>query len=160
LALATAIEQAGLSDKYSILAEGTIWPGSHDINAFRNLVQFYQAKGLADSISEALNKTLIRAPYEVYEVHVKQFFEDRFLRVLQTDMADASWHVGPKCQLCDYVRFCKEKASEYDHLSRLAWLNQGQAELLRSNDIHIAADLTKTVTTKDDRWESVIESNH
>lgn len=160
LALATAIEQAELSGKYAVSAEGTIWPGSHDINAFRNLVQFHQAKGAEDPISEALNKTLIRVPYEVYEVHVKQFFEDRLLRVLQTDMVDASWHVGPKCQLCDYVRFCREKASECDHLSRLAWLNQGQAELLRSNDIHTAADLTEAVTTEDHRWESVIESSH
>lgn len=86
LALATAIQQEGLSGRYAVSAEGTIWPGSHDINAFRNLVQLYQAKGAADPVSEALSEPLIRVPYEVYEVHVKQFFEDRLLRVLQTDM--------------------------------------------------------------------------
>jgi len=160
LALATAIQQEGLSGRYAVSAEGTIWPGSHDINAFRNLVQLYQAKGAADPVSEALSETLIRVPYEVYEVHVKQFFEDRLLRVLQTDMEDASWHVGPKCQLCDYVRYCREKASECDHLSRLAWLNQGQAELLRSNGITTTAGLTEAVTTADDRWQSVIDSSH
>ncbi len=160
LALATAIQQEGLSGRYAVSAEGTIWPGSHDINAFRNLVQLYQAKGAADPVSEALSETLIRVPYEVYEVHVKQFFEDRLLRVLQTDMEDASWHVGPKCQLCDYVRYCREKASECDHLSRLAWLNQGQAELLRSNGITTTAELTEAVTTADERWQSVIDSSH
>jgi hypothetical protein len=160
LALATAIQQEGLSGRYAVSAEGTIWPGSHDINAFRNLVQLYQAKGAADPVSVALSETLIRVPYEVYEVHVKQFFEDRLLRVLQTDMEDASWHVGPKCQLCDYVRYCREKASECDHLSRLAWLNQGQAELLRSNGITTTAELTEAVTTADDRWQSVIDSSH
>lgn len=160
LALATAIQQEGLGGRYAVSAEGTIWPGSHDINAFRNLVQLYQAKGAAEPVSEALSETLIRVPYEVYEVHVKQFFEDRLLRVLQTDMEDASWHVGPKCQLCDYVRYCREKASECDHLSRLAWLNQGQAELLRSNGITTTAGLTEAVTTADDRWQSVIDSSH
>ena len=160
LALATAIQQEGLGGRYAVSAEGTIWPGSHDINAFRNLVQLNQAKGAADPVSEALSETLIRVPYEVYEVHVKQFFEDRLLRVLQTDMEDASWHVGPKCQLCDYVRYCREKASECDHLSRLAWLNQGQAELLRSNGITSTAELTEAVTTADDRWQSVIDSSH
>ena len=160
LALATAIQQEGLSGRYAVSAEGTIWPGSHDINAFRNLVQLHQAKGAADPVSEALSETLIRVPYEVYEVHVKQFFEDRLLRVLQTDMEDASWHVGPKCQLCDYVRYCRDKASECDHLSRLAWLNQGQAELLRSNGITTTAELTEAVTTADDRWQSVIDSSH
>lgn len=160
LALATAIQQEGLGGRYAVSAEGTIWPGSHDINAFRNLVQLYQAKGAADPVSEALSETLIRVPYEVYEVHVKQFFEDRLLRVLQTGMEDASWHVGPKCQLCDYVRYCRDKASECDHLSRLAWLNQGQAELLRSNGITTTAGLTEAVTTADDRWQSVIDSSH
>lgn len=160
LALATAIQQEGLGGRYAVSAEGTIWPGSHGINAFRNLVQLYQAKGAADPVSEALSETLIRVPYEVYEVHVKQFFEDRLLRVLQTDMEDASWHVGPKCQLCDYVRYCRDKASECDHLSRLAWLNQGQAELLRSNGITTTAELTEAVTTADDRWQSVIDSSH
>jgi len=160
LALAAAIQQEGLSGRYAVSAEGTIWPGSHDINAFRNLVQLHQAKGAADPGSEALSETLIRVPYEVYEVHVKQFFEDRLLRVLQTDMEDASWHVGPKCQLCDYVRYCRDKASECDHLSRLAWLNQGQAELLRSNGINSTAELTEAVITADDRWQSVIESSH
>ena len=160
LALATAIQQEGLGGRYAVSAEGTIWPGSHDINAFRNLVQLNQAKGAADPVSEALSETLIRVPYEVYEVHVKQFFEDRLLRVLQTDMEDASWHVGPKCQLCDYVRYCRDKASECDHLSRLAWLNQGQAELLRSNGITSTAELTEAVTTADDRWQSVIDSSH
>lgn len=160
LALATAIQQEGLGGRYAVSAEGTIWPGSHDINAFRNLVQLYQAKGAADPVSEALSETLIRVPYEVYEVHVKQFFGDRLLRVLQTKMEDASWHVGPKCQLCDYVRYCRDKASECDHLSRLAWLNQGQAELLRSNGITTTAGLTEAVTTADDRWQSVIDSSH
>lgn len=160
LALATAIQQEGLGGRYAVSAEGTIWPGSHDINAFRNLVQLNQAKGAADPVSEALSETLIRVPYEVYEVHVKQFFEDRLLRVLQTDMEDASWHVGPKCQLCDYVRYCRDKASECDHLSRLAWLNQGQAELLRSNGITSTAELAEAVSTADDRWQSVIDSSH
>lgn len=160
LALATAIQQEGLSGRYAVSAEGAIWPGSHDMNAFRNKVNEHLAIGASDPVSEALSETLIRVPYEVYEVHVKQFFEDRLIRVLQAGMEDASWHVGPKCQLCDYVRYCWEKASECDHLSRLAWLNHGQAELLRSNGITTTAELVEAVTTSDHRWQSVIESSH
>ncbi len=160
LALATAIEQEGLSGRYAVSAEGTIWPGSHDLNAFRNLVKLYEAKGAVNPVSDALSETLIRVPYEVYVIHVKHFFEDRLLRVLQTDMEEASWHVGPKCQLCDYVRYCREKASECDHLSRLSWLNQGQAELLRLNGITTTAELAEAVATTDHRWQSVIDSSH
>ena len=160
LALAAAIKQQGLGDRYAVSAEGAIWPGSHDINAFRNLVQRYQSKGSKDPVSEALVETLILVPYEVYEIHIKQFFEDRLPRVLQAGMKDASWHVGPKCQLCDYIRFCRQKASECDHLSRLAWLNQGQAELLRANGIDTTADLIEAAENEDHRWSSVTESSH
>lgn len=160
LALAKAIEQENLNSRYAVSAEGTIWPGCHDINAFRNLVQLHQAKGSPDPVSAALEETLISVPYEVYEVHVKQFFEDRLIRVLQTKIADASWHVSSKCQLCDYVRYCREKASECDHLSRLAWLNQGQAELLRANGISTTTDLIEAIEKQDERWLAVIESSH
>lgn len=160
LALATAIEQEGLSARYAVSAEGTIWPGSHDANEFRNLVNFYKAQGATDPASEALNKTLIRVPYEVYEVHVKQFFEDRLLRVLRTEIEDVSWHVSPKCQLCDYVRYCTEQATGCDHLSRIAWLNQGQADLLRINNIYTTAELNNAIISNDARWQSVIESSH
>ena len=135
MALAAAIRREGLSDRYAVSMEGAIWPGSHDINEFRNLVQRNQAREMPDPVSEALDETLIRVPYEIYEVHVRQFFEDRLLRVLAVEMEEAKWHVGPKCQLCDYLSFCRENASNCDHLSRLPWLNQGQAELLRQGGI-------------------------
>ena len=160
LALATAIEQENLGGKYAVSAEGTIWPGCHDVNAFRNLVQLHQAEGARDPVCEALDETLIRVPYEVYEVHVKQFFEERLLRVLQADLMDASWHVGPKCQLCDYVRYCREKAAECDHLSRIAWLNQGQSDLLRASGISTTSELADAITNSDHRWQYVIESSH
>ena len=161
LALAEAIQQEGLSGRYGVSAVGTIWPGSNDINAFRNLVQHHKTRGERDPVSEALRETLVSVPYEIYQAHVKQFFEDRLLRVLQTKMEDASWHVGPKCQLCDYVGFCRAEADDCDHLSRVAWLNQGQAELLRSNRITTTAELAEAITKNDDkRWQSVIESSH
>ena len=135
LSLAAALAEQGLSDRYAVSAEGFIWPGSHDANAFRNLVREYEARGDSDPVTSALQDTLVPVPYEVYQVHVKQFFEERLLRVLEQRPEEASWHVGPKCQLCDYVRYCKQEAENCDHLSRLPWLNQGQAELLRQKGI-------------------------
>ncbi len=160
LALAAALEQEGLDNRYAVSAEGMIWPGSHDMNSFKNNVQFNKAGGAKDPVSDALDSTLIRVPYEVYEVHVKQFFENRLFRVLNTDVEKAAWHVGPKCQLCDYVRYCKEQANNDDHLSRISWLNQGQADLLRSNGIETTRDLSAAISSSDARWQSVTSSSH
>lgn len=37
LALAAVLRERGLSERYAVSAEGFIWPGHHDANAFRNL---------------------------------------------------------------------------------------------------------------------------
>jgi DNA replication ATP-dependent helicase Dna2 len=165
LSLAAALAKQGLSDRYAVSAEGFIWPGSHDANAFRNLVREYKAKGKEgrDSVTSALQDTLVPVPYEVYQVHVKQFFEERLPRVLKQEPKEASWHVGPKCQLCDYVRYCKQEAEKIDHLSRLPWLNQGQAELLRQNGISTTQSLIYAIKNKKNKtkeWQAAEASSH
>ena len=160
LALAAALVEQGLSDRYAVSAEGFIWPGSHDVNAFRNLVNDLQARGEPDPVTEALLDTFVPVPYEVYQVHVKQFFEERLLKVLGQQPDEASWHVGPKCQLCDYVRYCRQEAENCDHLSRLPWLNQGQAELLREHGIATTQALRDAIRGNTEEWLAAEASSH
>ena len=75
LALAAALVETGLAGRYAVSAEGFIWPGSHDANAFRNLFLEFQSRGDPDPLTSALLATLKAVPYEVYQVHVRQFFE-------------------------------------------------------------------------------------
>jgi len=160
LSLAAALAEHGLSDRYAVSAEGFIWPGSHDENAFRNLVREFQSRGDDNPVTSALMHTLVPVPYEVYQVHVRQFFEERLLRVLGQEPQEALWHVGPKCQLCDYVRYCREKANDCDHLSRLPWLNHGQAELLRQNGISTTVALKNAINDNTPEWQAAEESSH
>lgn len=160
LALAAALEEQGLTDRYAVSAEGYIWPGNHDANAFRNLYRSLQSQGHTDPITRALLDTLISVPYEVYQVHVRQFFEERLPRVLAQAPLEAKWHVAQKCQLCDYVRFCTQKAADTDHLSRIPWLNQGQAELLVSQKIERTADLTHAIRTDSPEWQAAERESH
>jgi len=160
LALAAALVREGLTPRYAVSAEGFIWPGSHDVNAFRNLVRKHEAEETLDPVTTALTETLLPVPYEVYEVHVRQFFETRLPRVLGQRPLDAAWHVGPKCQLCDYIRYCREKAQETDHLSRLPWLNRGQADLLRSRGIQSTNSLAAAVEEESESWRSATASSH
>lgn len=160
LSLAAALAASGMAGRYAVSAEGFIWPGSHDANEFRNLVLGYQAKGEGDPVTAALIDTLIPVPYEVYQVHVKQFFEERLLRVLGQSPADAAWHVGPRCQLCDYVPYCRQEAEDCDHLSRLPWLNRGQAELIRQSGINTTDSLRTAIAGNTPQWQAAESSSH
>jgi hypothetical protein len=160
LALAAALVEQGLSDRYAVSAEGFIWPGNHDANAFRNLVHELQARGASAPVTAALLETLVAVPYEVYQVHVKQFFEERLLKVLGQRPEETRWHVGPKCQLCDYVRYCRQDAENRDHLSRLPWLNQGQAELLREHGITTTQELVHAISGNTEAWQAAVASSH
>ena len=151
LGLAAALRQHGLAERYAVSAEGFIWPGNHDAKAFRTLYRAQEAAGDPDPVTAALLATLVPVPYEVYQVHVKHFFADRLLRVLGQEPLEASWHVGPKCQLCDYVPYCREHAERGDHLSRLPWLNQGQATLLRQHGIATTQALADAIDAPDRR---------
>lgn len=160
LALAAALVEQGLAGRYAVSAEGFIWPGSHDANEFRNLFRDFQSKGDPDALTAALLKTLEPVPYEVYQVHVRQFFEDRLPRVLGQAPLDAAWHVAPKCQLCQYLGFCSKRAEETDHLSRIAWLNEGQAELLRSRGISTTRQLATAIQTNSPEWQATVAASH
>ena len=160
LGLAAALEEHGLAGRYAVSKEGFIWPGSHDINEFRNKFKNAEAKGEGDPLTKALLETLIPVPYEVYEIHVRQFFEDRLLRVLPLAPLEAKCHVSPKCQLCDFILFCKEKAEEADHLSRIPWLNQGQADLLVSRGITKTSELAEAIRSDSPAWKSSESASH
>jgi hypothetical protein len=159
LALDAALREQGLSDRYAVSAEGFIWPGNHDANAFMNLFRNYRNEEGINPINKALLETLIPIPYEVYQVHVKQFFEERLLRVLSQKPLEAAWHVGPKCQLCDYVRYCRQQAESEDHLCRIPWLNKGQADLLRKNNINTVQELADAIYGNSQEWQNSINSS-
>ncbi len=159
LALARWLEEEGLSNRYAVSAKGLIWPGSHDANAFRNLVRNAEAQGEHDPVTSALEKTLVEVPYEIYQVHVAQFFEERLPKVLAQEPLEAAWHIGRKCQYCEYMSYCTEIAASTDHLSRIPWLNQGQADLLRKHHIFTTEDLVTAIQNNFPNWQAVTDES-
>jgi DNA replication ATP-dependent helicase Dna2 len=153
LALAEKLKQEGLSGRYAVSAQGLIWPGSHDAHQFRNLHRDKLAQGATDPVAEALMETLKPVPYEIYLLQVKNFFESRLLRVLEQAAEDAAWHVAPKCHICEYLPFCRKEAEDKDHLSRLAWLQQGQANLLRQAGISTTHQLAQEIEQGGPAWQ-------
>ncbi|UKN02319.1 hypothetical protein K6119_02140 [Paracrocinitomix mangrovi] len=160
LALDAFIRENNLSDKYRVSARGLIWPGSHDVNEFRNLTRRFEAEGNANPTLAALNDTLIPVPFEVYEVHVRRFLDEKMIPLLETPPIDVGWHVSSKCQLCQYLRYCKDMAENDDHLSKIPWLNKTQADLLRSSGINTCSDLSTNISNNSDTWKHAKVVNH
>jgi hypothetical protein len=159
LALAAALRENNLSDRYAVSAEGFIWPGHHDANAFRNLYLEARAREEPDPLTATLKDTLKTVPYEVYQVHVRHFFEGRLPTVLEQDPLKADWHVGSRSQLCDYLPYCMAQAEREDNLSRMPGITRGQAEILRSHGISTTAELAAAVDAGTAAWEGVKEES-
>ena len=159
LALAAFLREKGLSERYAVSAEGFIWPGHHDANAFRNLHLEAQARGELDPLTVALTETLKAVPYEVYQVHVRRFFEGRLPKVLGQDPLEADWHVGSRSQLCDYLPYCMAQAEREDNLSRVPGITRGQAEILRSHGIATTAQLATAIDADTTAWREVREES-
>ncbi|MEJ7810910.1 MAG: hypothetical protein WKG32_10920 [Gemmatimonadaceae bacterium] len=155
MALERWLERHGLDDRFAVSAQGLVWPGTHEVGAFRSRVRDLRYAGEPDPVRLALGETLVPVPYEVYRVHVRQFFDGRLLRVLGTDLAGVEYHVSPTCQLCDYLPYCERTAHETDHLSRIAWLTRGQADLLRQHGIRTVAALYDAIARQTDGWRGV-----
>ena len=160
LALNSFIRKNSLTKKYGVSAEGFIWPGTHEINEFRNLCNKFKSEGHSTPVAKALKETLIAVPYEAYQFHVRKFFEERLLKVLAEDPIETNWHVTQKCQLCDYVIHCKEQAGKNDHLSRIPWLNKSQAEILCKNKIETTKKLAQAIKQDSPEWQKVKTSSH
>ena len=160
LALAEALhEDPELAQRYAVHRQGYVWPGTHDHNAFRNLAREAASWDSDDPVSHALRETLKPIPHEVYHAHVLDFFESRLLPVLDEPPLGTSWHVAPKCQLCENLLFCQAQAQDDDHLSRLAGLTEGQADALRQSGIDTTAALADAVASQSYAWQTATERN-
>jgi hypothetical protein len=160
LALDRALRNLGLDRRYAVSAEGLIWPGSYDANEFRNRFNAAVARNSQSPATDALEQTLKKVPYEIYQVHVRQFFEEYLPRVLATSAEAATWHVSPTCQLCEFLDYCAQLAAATDHLSRIAWLTQGQAEQLRVRGIQTTAQLAAAIADSTPAWQEATQASH
>lgn len=143
-----------LARRYAVHRQAYVWPGTHDHNAFRTLHANAVARGERDPIGTALRDTLVAIPHEVYHDHVLEFFEQRLLPVLGQPATGTAWHVAAKCQLCDYISFCRRQAELNDHLSRLHGLTAGEAELLRQQGLYTTADLAVAIRQDTPAWQA------
>ncbi len=159
LALAEAIKTEGLDRRYKVSSQGLVWPGCHDENMFRNLVRRKMSMGSPNALLEALDETLQKVPYEVYEVHVRDFIDNKVLEIVDKSPKEVDWHITGKCQLCQYLEDCQTDADTQDHLCKVPFLNLGQATLFREKGISTSEELHNAINNDSQNWQNVVSEN-
>ena len=155
---ALALEEAlrsepELASRYRVHPQGFVWPGTHDANDFSNRFREAQARGRTDPVTAALLETLEPVPYETYHAHVIDFFENRLLKVLSQPLTQTDWHVSIRCQLCDFISYCTEKAGEQEHLCKIAGITAGSVRLLNKQNVSTIDNLITAIATDSQDWQ-------
>lgn len=169
MALAGWLEDTNRADRFVVLAEAAIWPGSHDGSTMHKMDQEDRAnnvvqRDLARYLS-GLDADLQVMPPEVVIGRIQRFLAVDLREVLAApDWRALPWHVDHRCAGCDYLgyrwqrheseatemapdqgppvdaRYCWPMAEQQGHLSRLAGLTEGATGKLREiNIVTVAA---------------------
>lgn len=158
--LANWLEDNGRSDRFVVLAEAAIWPGSHE----GSTIHRYDLEDRINNVPQrdlarylgGLEADLETMPPEVVLGRVKRFLTVDLREVLGVpDWRELPWHIDNRCSGCDYLgyrwsrhddeaaemappqgdlpdqRYCWPTAEQNGHLSRIAGLTEGAAGKLR-----------------------------
>jgi DNA replication ATP-dependent helicase Dna2 len=160
MALAGWLQDTKRSDRFVVLAEAAIWPGTHDGSIMHKYLLEDRAGGLPvlslDRYLNALDADLEAMPPEVVLGRIQRFLEVDLREVLSEPNWQAlPWHIDNRCSGCDYLgyrwsrhdseaaelrpargpaidaRYCWPMAEATQHLSRVAGLTEGACGKLR-----------------------------
>lgn len=158
IALAAWLTDQRLTDRYVVVPEAAIWPGSHEASALTRAVRTAAVNGVALSHAEmnaVLEEDLEPVPYEVFAFRVRDFFRNDIPRVLKGDWRALAWHVDNRCKGCDFLGdnrgpgaghqpdplHCIPTALQEDRLSRVAFLSRGAGRALQEQGVATVTDL-------------------
>ena len=159
MALAGWLVDSGRADRFVVLADAAIWPGTHDGSEIRRLLNERQSGNRrvgAEQFLRGLDADLEAMPPEVVLGRVRRFLNVDLPAVLSpAHWSELDWHVGRVCSGCDYLgfswsrhgdevsagahhreepkdeRYCWPTAERLGHLSRIAGLTEGACGKLR-----------------------------
>lgn len=164
MALAGWLEDTGRTDRFVVLAEAAIWPGSHDGSTMHKLDREDRANNVPhrdlNRYLDGLDSDLEAMPPEVVIGRVQRFLSVDLREVLgEADWRALPWHIDHRCSGCDYLgyrwsrhddeaaetaaprgaapdgRYCWPMAEDEGHLSRVAGLTEGASGKLREFNV-------------------------
>lgn len=157
MALAGWLKARGMDDRYVVVEDGAVWPGSHNAAAVRKLMAEYRDMGTRpteEQLDEALDEDLEPASFQVLAQRLSTFFRRDLLAVLSADpdWTNLPWHVNQKCGGCEYLGrdvdpsknhdyYCHAEAARTDSLTRVPFLSQGSKKVLHEQAVTTTAVL-------------------
>lgn len=156
LALAGWLHDNGYADRFAVVAEAAIWPGSHDAAAIVRLKAERSKAGFtptADELAAALADDIETLEIDVFSPRLRHFFNVELAEALASPWKDLDWHVGTGCSGCEYLGYawsattpehpdhCMPMAKAQGHLSSIAFLPRGARRALGDRKINTTASL-------------------
>jgi hypothetical protein len=147
-----------LDQKFFVVPEAAVWPGSHDASTLVRLLRERQAQGAQPTRAElldALDEDLEEVIFEVFSPRLRRFLQEELPFVLSKPWKTLEWHVDNRCSGCDYLAFpwpkvqphpdhCWSNAQNIDHLSRVPFVSRGARSALEDQKITTVASLAAT----------------
>lgn len=156
LALAGWLADNGYADRYAVVAEAAIWPGSHDAAAIVQLKADRLKAGITPTVGElatALNEDIETLEIDVFSPRLRHFFVVELPEALASPWKDLDWHVGTGCSGCEYLGYvwnattaehpdhCMPMAKAQGHLSSIAFLPRGARRALGDRNVSTTVSL-------------------
>lgn len=145
LALAGWLVDNGYNDRFAVVAEAAIWPGSHDAAAIVQLQSAHRAAATVPTVADlnlALAEDIETLEIDVFAPRLRHFFGVELRDVLATPWRTLDYHVGTACSGCEYLGYswnknvvphadhCMPLAKSQGHLSSIAFLPRGARRAL------------------------------
>ena len=153
MALAGWLVDRGLDNRYVVVPNGAIWPGSHDASCLVKTRREIEDQGRTPTyvqMWDAMQEDLEAVPFEVFVGRVKHFFISDLPRAFACPWQQHPLHVDNRCKGCDYLGYpwvdrngqptadplhCMPTAEQTDHLSRVAFISRGASAALSDQGI-------------------------
>ncbi len=144
-----------LNERFVVVPDCAIWPGSHEASQIVRSIQEIQQQGRTPTFQELLSAfqaDLEPTPFEVFAFRLRRFLCVELPDVLAHPWQELSWHVDNRCKGCEYLGYpwpgrqpdpnlCIPLAAQQDHLSRVAFISRGVSSALRLQQINTVTDL-------------------
>ncbi len=145
LALAGWLQDQGFADRFAVVAEAAIWPGSHDAAEIVKVQAVRREEGRQATDAElraALKLDIETLEIEVFAPRLRYFFNVELRAALEKPWRGQDYHVSTACSGCEYLGYswnpnvvphaehCMPRAASDGHLSSIAFLPRGARRAL------------------------------
>lgn len=155
IALSCWLTDNNLDDRFVVVKNGAIWPGSHEQSKLYLEHQVHQDLGTKPTFQamySAFLDDLEEVPFEVFAYRIRKILKNDVEEVLHSKWPDLNWHVDNRCKNCEYLGYpwpnitinpdhCMPAAGMIGQLSQVAFLSKGARSVLEKSGVSNVSSL-------------------